>query len=62
MYLNEDELVYKFFMAQSLKPSKNDWVLQILQDKKDLNPISTGGGQICPPLLENHAIDMLSGS
>ena len=37
MHLNEDELVYKFFKAQSLRPSKNDWVLQILQDKKDLN-------------------------
>ena len=37
MHFNEDELVYKLFKAQSLRPSKNDWALQILQDKKDLN-------------------------
>jgi hypothetical protein len=36
MDLNQDELVYTFFKVQSLRPSKN-WVLQIMQDKKDLN-------------------------
>ena len=37
LHLDESELVYKFYLAQSLRPSKNDWVLQIAQDKKDLN-------------------------
>ena len=33
MHLDENE----FYVAQSLRPSKNDWALQIMQDKKDLN-------------------------
>ena len=37
MHLNENELIYKFCYAQSLRPVKNDWALQILEDKKDLN-------------------------
>ena len=37
MHLDENELIYKFYVAQSLRPGKNDWALQILEDKKDLN-------------------------
>ena len=34
--LNENELVHKFFIAQSLRPSKNDWALQIQTDMNDI--------------------------
>ena len=37
MHLDKDELIYKFYVAQCLRPGKNDWALQILADKKDLN-------------------------
>ena len=37
IHLDENELINKFYVPQSLKPRKNDWALQILQDKKDLN-------------------------
>ena len=37
LHLDESELVYKFYLAQKLRPSKNDWSCQITQDKKDLN-------------------------
>ena len=36
LHLDENELLYKFFLAQSLRPGKNDWVLQIGKDKKDI--------------------------
>ena len=36
MHLNKNELLFKFYLAQKLKPSKNDWVIQIGKDKKDL--------------------------
>ena len=36
LQLDRSELVHRFYVAQSLKPTKNDWVLQIAQDKKDL--------------------------
>ena len=36
LHLDKDELLYKFYLAQSLKPGKNDWVLQIVQDKSDI--------------------------
>ena len=29
-------MLYKFYIAQKLKPSKNDWVTQVEKDKKDL--------------------------
>ena len=34
MHLNKNELLFKFYLAQKLKPSKNDWVIQIGKDKK----------------------------
>ena len=37
LQLDKSELVHRFYVAQSLKPTKNDWVLQIAQDKKDLD-------------------------
>ena len=37
LQLDKSELVNRFYVAQSLKPTKNDWVLQIAQDKKDLD-------------------------
>ena len=37
LYLSENELVYKFYSAQLLKPGRNDWVIQIAKDKKELN-------------------------
>ena len=36
MHLDKNELLYKFYVAQKLKPNKNDWVNQIIKDKKDL--------------------------
>ena len=36
LHLDENELLHKFYVAQKLKPNKNDWVSQILKDKKDL--------------------------
>ena len=36
LHLDESELLNKFYLAQSLKPGKNDWVLQIAKDKKEL--------------------------
>ena len=36
---NEDELINKFYKAQKLKPSKNDWVMTIEEDKKYLGII-----------------------
>ena len=36
LHLNENELLYKFYVAQKLKPNKNDWVSQIVRDKRDL--------------------------
>ena len=36
LHLDESELLNKFYLAQSLKPGKNDWVLQISKDKKEL--------------------------
>ena len=35
LHLNENELVYKFFQAQKLKPTKNDWVLEVAQNLQD---------------------------
>ena len=34
---DRNELLYKFYLAQKLKPTTKDWVLQIEKDKKDLN-------------------------
>ena len=36
LQLNSDELVFRFFTAQKLRPVKNDWVLQIEKDKADV--------------------------
>ena len=36
LHLDENELLYKFYVAQKLKPNKSDWVSQIIKDKKDL--------------------------
>ena len=36
LHLDKSELLYKFYLAQKLKPNKNDWVTQIIKDKKDL--------------------------
>ena len=33
----DDELIHKFYKAQKLKPSKNDWVVTIEEDKKYLD-------------------------
>ena len=35
--LDKEELLFKFQLAQTLKPSKNDWVLTIKQDLKEIN-------------------------
>ena len=34
LQLDRSELVHRFYVTQSLKPTKNDWVIQIAQDKK----------------------------
>ena len=34
---DRNELLYKFYLAQKLKPTTKDWVTQIEKDKKDLN-------------------------
>ena len=36
LHLDKSELLYKFYVAQKLKANKNDWVTQIIKDKKDL--------------------------
>ena len=36
LHLDSSELVHKFYSAQKLKPVRNDFVLQIEQDKSDL--------------------------
>ena len=36
LHLDENELLYKFYVAQKLKLNKKDWVSQIIKDKKDL--------------------------
>ena len=36
LHLDHSELLYKFYKAQKLKPSKNEWVTQDEKDKKDL--------------------------
>ena len=35
LHLDKSELLYKFYVAQKLKANKNDWVTQIIKDKKD---------------------------
>ena len=37
LHYDETELLYKFNLAQSLRPGKNDWVLQIAQDLSDID-------------------------
>ena len=37
MHLDENELLYKLWVARSLRPSKNYWALQILQDNLDIS-------------------------
>ena len=37
LHSDETELLNKFYSAQLLRPTKNDWVQQITKDKKDLN-------------------------
>ena len=34
--LKETELLYKFFNAQAKNPTKGDWILQVLEDLKNL--------------------------
>ena len=34
---DSDELILKFYTAQSLDPSKGDWALQAMKDMKDIN-------------------------
>ena len=34
--LDKEELLFKSHLAQTLKPSKNDWVLTIKQDLKEI--------------------------
>ena len=36
IHRNDDELISKFYTAQSLDPSNGDWVLQVKKDKKDI--------------------------
>ena len=36
-YVDENELLYKFFLAQNVKPSKNEWVLQIHKDSEEID-------------------------
>ena len=36
LHLDENELLAKFFLAQKLKPSRNDWVLQIFKDLEEI--------------------------
>ena len=37
LHSDENELLYKFYLAQSLRPGRNDWVLQIVQDMSDID-------------------------
>ena len=43
---NKEELLYKYYLAQKLKPHKSDWLQQVLQDLQDLR-ISLSEEQIC---------------
>ena len=35
--VDKNELIHKFYFAQNIKRNKDDWVIQLDQDKKDLN-------------------------
>ena len=37
LHLDKKELLFKFLLAQTLKPSKNYWVLTIKQDLKEID-------------------------
>ena len=37
LHLNDNELVKKFYIAQSLQPVKKDWAIQIKEDISDIN-------------------------
>ena len=37
LHLNDDELVKKFYLAQSMRPVKKDWALQVKDDISDIN-------------------------
>ena len=36
LQLNENEMLSRFFYAQWVDPSRNDWVLSVLEDMKDI--------------------------
>jgi hypothetical protein len=36
LHLEETELVFKFYLAQKFKPGKNDWILSVYKDMKEL--------------------------
>jgi hypothetical protein len=36
LHLEKSELLYKFYLAQKLMPSKNDWILTVYKDMKEI--------------------------
>ena len=36
LHLEETELVFRFYLAQKFKPGKNDWILTVYKDMKEL--------------------------
>ena len=36
LHLEKRELLYKFYLAQKLKPSRNDWILTVFKDMKEI--------------------------
>ena len=37
LHLDEKELLYRFLCAQTLKPSKNDWILEVYKNLDEIN-------------------------
>ena len=37
LHLGENELLYKFYLAQKFKPGRNDWILVVHKDLEELN-------------------------
>ena len=37
LHLGENELLYKFYLAQKFKPGRNDWILVVNKDLEELN-------------------------
>ena len=41
LHLEENELVYKFYLGQKFKPSKNDWILTVQKDMNEIGLLMT---------------------